>query len=70
MDTNLQPPLRIQTTSTTAITSDVAKNHLARFLSDYETRARSSGGEDKSHKSQLTKLMKALDNETSNTKAF
>ncbi|EMD39124.1 hypothetical protein CERSUDRAFT_47410 [Gelatoporia subvermispora B] len=60
MDAAVTPPLRIQTTKSTPISSQVARAHVQNFLSDFEQRASATSGGDSTVIAQLRKVADAL----------
>jgi len=60
MDAAVTPPLRIQTSKSTPISSQVARAHLQHFLSDLELRGVATSGGDSTVIAQLRKVTDAL----------
>ncbi|OCH96267.1 hypothetical protein OBBRIDRAFT_718812 [Obba rivulosa] len=60
MDAAVTPPLRIQTSNSTPISSQLARAHLKNFIGDFEQRGAATSGGDSTVIAQLRKVADAL----------
>jgi hypothetical protein len=69
MDEPLQPPVRLQAISSTAISTRSAKARIDGFLADFQNRSTPAKGGDTTVTAQLQKLSRALQQKLDRQKA-